>query len=528
MQNIKSKKTKRILLNILLGYMIIQPLFDIYWLYKDEVINIFKFSPATIIRMAIMCVLFLFAFLWWKNKNKYKYFIGFSSIFIIYSIFHHINSLAFSVPYGNFDNYSTIKELFYVIRMIMPLLMIFVTYEFKITPKRLKTIVVWVAFIFSSIMIISNFFEFALSSYGDVSSNVVVNFFKWFNKDTYVNYTYLEVASKGIFHMANQVSGVLVMLLPILLVIFFKKSNFINGLVISMTILAMMMLGTRVASLGWLAILLAMVIFYLFFCFVKKSIKFNIKSLIFIILNIICFSIILPYSPVMNRTYIQDNTEMIEDGLEDNNINEEVSKFKEAIAKKEAAAKTEEEFEEIKKEKIAVIEKYKDFYGFDAEYIDKIYNYEEDSDFWLDMMDIPFEERADHRQLKQLITKRIISLNNNYKDYIIGMSFTRLRNAPCYMENDIYVHMYSIGIVGILIFICPYLVILLYGIFKVFTKYKEKFTFFNISLLFSIALTFLAGMLSGNVFDEWICTLFLGLICGSLLYNLNREKKTIK
>ena len=99
MQNIKSKKTKRILLNILLGYMIIQPLFDIYWLYKDEVINIFKFSPATIIRMAIMCVLFLFAFLWWKNKNKYKYFIGFSSIFIIYSIFHHINSLAFSVPY---------------------------------------------------------------------------------------------------------------------------------------------------------------------------------------------------------------------------------------------------------------------------------------------------------------------------------------------------------------------------------------------------------------------------------------------
>ena len=70
----------------------------------------------------------------------------------------------------------------------------------------------------------------------------------------------------------------------------------------------------------------------------------------------------------------------------------------------------------------------------------------------------------------------------------------------------------------------PYFVILMYGVYSVFKDYKNKFTFLNISLLFSIALTFVAGIFSGNVFDEWICTLFLGFMCGCLLLNLNKKE----
>ena len=103
------------------------------------------------------------------------------------------------------------------------------------------------------------------------------------------------------------------------------------------------------------------------------------------------------------------------------------------------------------------------------------------------------------------------------------MSFTRLRNAPCYMENDIYVHMYSIGIVGIILFILPYLVVLGYSLYKMFKDYKNKFNFLNVTLAGSIALVFFAGIMSGNVFDEWICTLFLGLICGMLLISVNKN-----
>ena len=58
-----------------------------------------------------------------------------------------------------------------------------------------------------------------------------------------------------------------------------------------------------------------------------------------------------------------------------------------------------------------------------------------------------------------------------------------------------------------------------------FRHYNEKFTFENIIYLFSICLVIIAGVVSGNVFDEWIVTLFLGFICGMLLLNLFDNKK---
>ena len=124
--------------------------------------------------------------------------------------------------------------------------------------------------------------------------------------------------------------------------------------------------------------------------------------------------------------------------------------------------------------------------------------------------------------MKTIITHRVIELNDNKLDYVFGMSFSRLRNANIYMENDIYVHLYSIGIIGILLFIMPYFVIAVYSIIKIL-KSKEKFVYLNIVYLFSIALAFIAGILSGNIFDEWIATLFLAFISGNLLLNVNKK-----
>ena len=110
-----------------------------------------------------------------------------------------------------------------------------------------------------------------------------------------------------------------------------------------------------------------------------------------------------------------------------------------------------------------------------------------------------------------------MELNDNNNDYLWGLSFTRLRNTYVYMENDIYVHLYSIGIFGILLFILPYVLVGIYSLYKMIKN--KKMTFINIIYLSSIAIVFLAGMVSGNVFDEWIVTLFLGFICGLLLKN---------
>ena len=519
---LKNEKLKNVMLFLFIGFMIAQPVFDIFWLYSDNLIAIFKFSPSTIIRMLIMMILIITSFIWFKDKKKYKALIIGIVVYTIYAIFHHINSLNFYVPYGNFGNYSFLKEMFYLVRMIMPLLIVFITYEKKLSLKYFKIIVVAVALIFSVTMVLSNLLGFALASYGGGTQPIKATFFEWFLSSTYDKYQYLEVASKGIFHMANQVSGVLVCLLPILIYIYFNKANFLHTITVALTILSMIMLGTRVASIGWILICIAMIFVYLFFVYFKKEMVINKKALVILVVMMAIFASILPYSPVMNRTYINDNSKQVEDELSATNSKKSLEKFKKYIAEKEKEDLTEKEKKALKKEKVKFVKNSYNTFGVDRSYIEIIYPYTEDPDFWLDEYEIPFEDRANHRQLKTDITNHIVALNDNKLDYVVGMSFTRLRNAPCYMENDIYVHMYSIGFVGIILFIAPYFCILCYSLYKMFKDYKNKFTFLNVTLAGSIMLVFFAGIMSGNVFDEWICTLFLGLICGFLLINVMR------
>ena len=248
--------------------------------------------------------------------------------------------------------------------------------------------------------------------------------------------------------------------------------------------------------------------------------KFNLKMLIIYGIILIFFGALLPFSPVMNRIYINDNSEEVEEEIESMSADKLLKNFLKKMEEKEKTAKNEDDLEEIKEEKAQFLFDSYVTFGVDKQYIMDLYPYDEDVDFWLSEYQIPFKDRANHRQLKTDITKRIIELNDNKADYLFGMSFTRLRNAQVYMENDIYVHLYSIGIFGILLLICPYI-----GIYQVFRHYKEKFTFENIIYLFSICLVIIAGVVSGNVFDEWIVTLFLGFICGMLLLNLFDNKK---
>lgn len=527
----KSEKCKKIFQIVFIIFMILQPLFDIYYLYADSLIGIFKFSPSTIIRMFIMCLLIVTSFLWIKSSKKKKYLIIFSFIFLVYSILHHINSLYFYSPYGNY-NYSTLKELFYLVRMSMPLAMIFVTYEKKMSIKQIRLIIVAVSLIFSITMILTNIFEIALTSYNFGNKIIKANIFDWFSKDTYIKYGYEFVASKGIFHMANQVSATLLCLLPLNIYIYISDKKSYNIITISLMIISMLMLGTRVASYGWIIAVFVMIALYIFFEGILSKNKINVREIILLIIVFILGIALFKFSPVKNRFYITDNASIVESGIKKMSLDDSLSDFVKKMTEKEQELNTKgknekhtkEKFKSIKEEKIKFIKENYNSFGIDGNFINVLYPYYGDVDFWLEEMAKPFAVRANHRQLKTDITKRVIENNDNKLDYLFGISFSRMRNAQLYMENDIYVHLYSIGIFGIIIFICPYIIILLYALISMI-KNKDNFNFKNITLIFSICLIFAAGLVSGNVFDEWIVTLFLGFICGILLQNIKKKNK---
>ena len=503
---------KETLQKLLIIFMSIQPLLDIYYLYTDKVINIFKLSPATIIRMIFLFILFIIAYMNNKQYNKKNGLIVFIIIYLTYTIFHHINAINFNKELFMYPSYNFIKEIFYIIRMVMPLLMIHISKESNLTEDKVKRIVYITICIFSLTIIITNFLGISLTSYANGSKIIKATFFDWFKNGIYKKYTYEYIASKGLFHMANQISATLVALLALELYYFLKeKTNIKKILLLIINIFAMIMIGTRIASLGWLIVSILMIVEYTYFS-VKKQLKFEINKII--ILSIICiaFGLLLPYSPVLNRTYASDSTNEISKSIKKSSIIERKELCQTKITKTEC-----------KLDKIKYIEKYYKMYKFNEDYIINNYNFHEDTDFWIEAFDMPFGEREDHRKIKTLITQRIIELNNNKWDYLFGISFTRLRNINVYMENDIYVHLYTIGIFGIILFIFPYLLV---GIKTLINMIKNKdITFIKSTYLTCIGLIFTSGVVSGNVFDEWIVTLFLGFICGLLLNTLKEDKK---
>ncbi len=508
----------------LIVFMALQPIFDIYYLYTDKIISLFKFSPATILRMIFLFLLFISSIYLYKDKLKIKNLVIFISIYLVYTLLHLYNATLFSTSILRFQNYSFFKEVFYLIRMLCPLLLVFITKENKLEYKDVRKIILSVYLIFSVIMVVTNFLCIARTSYFlEDTKTILVNFFGWFKPGIYQKYTYEYFASKGLFGYANQLSGVMTSLFPLLVYIVLKdKFKIINIVTLFLTMLAMMMLGTRIASAGMLAVFVACMILYVFFKVITKDKKIITLNFLFCIIFFILSAAIYKYSPVANRTYADDNHKEIEEKID--NI-DKLDIFKLEIKELENSINSsnkEEVMEEIKTKKINFLKENFEDYFLSEQFFYELYPYQEDPDFWLYMLEVPYNERSDNREIKTHITKRVFELNNNKLDYIAGMSFSRPMNADIYMENDIITQFYSLGILGLILFIMPYLGIVIY-VFVMILKNKKNFNFLNLTYIMCILLVYLIGYLAGNTFDEWIVTLFLGFVTGLLISNVKKS-----
>src|SRR5699024_91208 len=122
----------------------------------------------------------------------------------IYTIFHLVNAQDFkSLVPGNF-NYSVINEILYIVRLMIPLCIVFITYNMKISKNDFDRTIKIVLILISGNIVVTNILKISLSSY----TNEVIkdNIFGWFT-GAYEQYNYSALASKGIFNFANQISA---------------------------------------------------------------------------------------------------------------------------------------------------------------------------------------------------------------------------------------------------------------------------------------------------------------------------------
>lgn len=493
-------KNKKYLEYVLIAFFIIQPIFDLKYFYN---------SISSLIRTIIVLVLFAIYFICSKNKKKYIL-IGYPILLTLYFIVHHINALNFkSVVPGNF-NYSIIKEMLYFIKMLVPILLIYILYKSKISGKKVNTIINTLVIIIGLIIIITNLLGISYGSYTD--TKITSNFISWFTNN---NYTYKDLASKGLFEYANQISAILLMFLPFVIHNNIKINNVKSVLILLINLLALTMLGTRVAVLGTIIVFVYTILSIFFMKFIKKYKEYNIKKFISTTAICIMYVLILPSNPMFNRVHEMNNQIDVEiQPVINHNINNadlnDVSKIEN------------NNYENENKDIKFIEENYKKKLIHDH-FILSSYPYQYDTEFWLNIFNKDVYSRTNYRYLEKAMVKRVVEINNNYLDKLFGITNTRLQNI-FNIEQDFIVHYYALGIIGTILVFLPYTVLILYYIYKAISSKFKKCTMDNVLAFITIFMTFAIAYNSGNLFNSLSFTIYFTILYYKLLYIEPRDE----
>ena len=465
MKRLKEQKEKRkkVLNNVTLIFLFLFPLFSTVYFHS---------SIITLFEVIIVFIIFLLTIIIFSESRKnVKYIFLYYLLCLIFLIISYLRAQNFVSLVPNNFNYSLIKEGLTILKLITPITFLYSLYYQKIEWKKYIIVLkVWTILI-SFTIIITNILKLSLSSYTD--KLITKNIFEWS-----INNYYQETASKGFFMYANQEAVIMLMLLLVFIYDFLYK-NQKSIFYITILMLSMLMLGTRVASVGGFLTIICAYVFYIIYCLYKKK-QFDLKSL-FLVIPIVIWGLLLPISPFANRN------------IELNNIPEEVSS--------DSSSETNNIQSEIKKDSINTNIEYV-YANYNPDYLPSVffeqyYPIEYDSEFWYEFVKNTPIENMNYRLIESSIIKRVVDINDNSLDILFGISNVRIQNIVN-IERDFILHYYAFGIVGSIILLLIYIIMLIYSLYNFF-KYQTYYLFI---ITTSIILFLFSAYLTGNIINS--------------------------
>lgn len=461
-EKIKNKK-ENILNNITLVFLFLIPIFSTTYFHSSyvtlfEVIVIFGLFIATLIIVK-------------DSRKNFKYIFLYYVVCLIYLLISYLRADIFNslVP-GNF-NYSVFDEALTILKLVMPITFIYSLYYQRISWKKyLLVLKVWVILISGSI-IITNIFKISLSSYSDAV--ITKNIFEW-----NINNYYQETASKGLFMYANQEAVVMLMLLLVFVYDFMYKDKR-SIFYIFLLAISMLILGTRVSSVGGLLTLICAYLFYIIYVLYKKE-KFDKKTLI-IFIPIVLWGLLIPISPYANRNIELNSVEEVSDNVV-------------------GIATDQEELSEPSEEEITNIDYV--YNNYNPNYLPKVffeeyYPVQYDSGFWREFIENTPLEEMNYRTIETSIIKRVVEINDDSLDILFGISNSRIQNIVN-IERDFVLHYYAFGIIGSIILLLVYILMLIYSVYNFF-KYQTFYLFIFTTV---IVLFIFSAYLTGNIINS--------------------------
>ena len=488
---------------LLIVFLIIQPIFDI---------KIFYNSISTLIRVIIILGLFLYYFITDKNKKKY-YMLIYPCLIGVYFCMHHLNALHFTslVP-GNF-NYSVIQEALYFVKMLAPFMLIYSLYKANFSNEQLTDFMKYLVLIISLIIIVSNLFVFSYGSYSDIK--IKANVFEWFNPQT--EYTYQDLASKGLFEYANQISAILIMFLPFIIYATFKKASWLNFVTLASNIFALILLCTKVSVLGILVVFIYTSSIIVFNLFLEKKQHHKAKQSILVIskqyIPLFCILLVyfalLPFNPMISRMQERRTiSEMVDENpVIENSTIEKTEIIDNTSLNKDTSYTTENDNASFK---IEYIENNYEKKKVHKQFLFENYPYKYDVDFWYDFLQNEISVTTDYRLIEKAMIKRVVEINNNPMDKLFGITNTRLQNI-FNIEKDFVVQYYALGIIGLILIFAPYFIVLGLFVYKTIKAKLKNLTVINLLSFITIIFIFGISYMSGNLLNSLSFTIYFTL-----------------
>lgn len=511
--NIRKEKINELIKKMLVIFIVIQPLLDIYMVLCDKKIQIMGNSLATIVRFAVVFIMLTLTIYNNREKKTTKWLYTYLTITVIYFILHHLNVKNFNVNLNQMARYSLTSEIFYMLRMIVPVMIIYIIYNLKLKYEDIKKAIIGTSIVFSSVIIITNFLNISFIAYSIEDEFIKDNIIGWFT-GSLQKYHWIELTSRGLFNSANQIAGILVMILPIVVYIALREKKYKYWLVVAAQMLCMLMITTRIVVVGALVIFVGMNVLNIMIILFNNKKAHDLNNNVGIKINIIMttciftgYCILLVHSPFGQRLITGEATSDI--GGVKNEVVQKIDTVDEKITLK------------TYDEKINYIEKYYKGMLVSEYHLKKAYPYKQDPDFWVNIIkDVPLYKRNGNRPMRALIMKRVYELNNNkLMDSVLGMSYTKT-STFLWPEEDFKTHFYSIGLIGIVLFLGPYVIILLFSALKIFCNIKKCANLDNLAYVGSLLVVIAAGIYSGNVVDEIFVSIYIGFISGYILNNV--------
>lgn len=500
--------------SVLFWFILIQPFLDIYWLYKPPLANIFKFSIPTILRIVgilVLVCLYLSQKQNWQRLGKQWWVIAYLVVLALYSVAHlwsvsHFRGLD-PTSYG----YSTASEIFYLVRMAIPLATLYITRYSELDKRWFQWAIQGTSALDSFTIVLTNLFTISLTSYHSFAAKRIhANIFAWFGGH---HYPFYQLASKGFFFKANTTSAILFMLLPLMLYFMQKEFNWLNVLLVCVQALAMLMLGTKVGVLGLIVDLAIFLIAYLIHAWGFKNIKFQKGVLISLLCIALGAGLIIPHTPTLQRNAYEES--VAENRSKRGGIKHLNRKLKQGL--KKYHGQKERHF--LKH----FIRKHYRVYSLKSGFVFKSYSYRYDPYFWLHVMRMPASERMNYRHMEVLMLNKVQANDHNSLNKWLGISYIRENNIfP--LERDFMAQAYSLGIIGMILFLGWYVWAFLYGLWAWF-RYRACRQFSNSCLLLASGFILGVAFYSGNVLDYLTASILIGFVSGYLLALIAKQKR---